>query len=191
MITCNAQKTQVEAQRHVQLASTVSAANKQHRTKTHVPTHTAMPTSAAEPKEQNTERQDSTDSNRLSPDPQQWQVPQAAASTTEATCTAGTTTSATVTEAASPAPTGTPGPSTVADAGQAWDTMFRLMSNPSSPMAFTEVAQAAMTITSTTWSFEAAVAMEAVIQQIVSRSPLTFANPHLGMVLRMVHSWWF
>ena len=53
-------------------------------------------------------------------------------------------------------------------------------------MAVAEAAQAAMTTTSTTWGFKAADAVEAVIQKLVARSPLTFVNPRLGIVLRTI-----
>ena len=53
-------------------------------------------------------------------------------------------------------------------------------------MAVAEAARSVMVTTATTWGFRAADAVEAVIHKIVSRSPLTFVNPHLGTVLRVI-----
>jgi hypothetical protein len=64
--------------------------------------------------------------------------------------------------------------------------MFSMMSSLSPPMAVAEAAQSAMMTTATPWGFRAADAVEAVIQKIVSRSPLTFVNPRLGTVLRTI-----
>ena len=178
-MTGSEQEAQIEAQvyTHVELASKVSAANKQSQTETNVLTHTATPPSAAEHTERTNERQDNTMSysDMLSPGPQQRQVPMAAATDTEAASTAGTATA-----------TGAQEPNPMEQAAQAWSDMFSMMSSLSPPMAVVEAAQTAMTTTATPWAFRAADAVEAVIQKIVSQSPLTFINPHLGTVLRTI-----
>ena len=45
-------------------------------------------------------------------------------------------------------------------------------------------ADAALTLTSQVWHFEPSDAIEAVITKIVQRSPLTFARPEIGTMLR-------
>ena len=45
-------------------------------------------------------------------------------------------------------------------------------------------ANKALLNTAETWSFEASDSIEAVIAKIVHRTPLTFTNPSLGLLIR-------
>ena len=59
-----------------------------------------------------------------------------------------------------------------------------LMSDTAHPTEVQEAADAVLKLTSQVWHFEPSDAIEAVITKIEKRSPLTFARPEIGTMLR-------
>ena len=74
----------------------------------------------------------------------------------------------------------------VEKAMQAWDTAIAAMGRLNSPVIVASAAATAMQLTAKTWDFKTPDTVEAVMLKIESRSPLTFTNPHLGTVLRVI-----
>ena len=65
-----------------------------------------------------------------------------------------------------------------------WRETHTLMADNAHPTQVQAAADAALTLTSQVWHFEPSDALEAVITEIVQRSPLTFARPEIGTMLR-------
>ena len=74
----------------------------------------------------------------------------------------------------------------VATAMQAWDATITSMVGLEAPGIVAAAALTAMQMIARTWGFEAPEAVEAVMLKIVSRTPLTFINPHLWLLLSII-----
>ena len=69
---------------------------------------------------------------------------------------------------------------------QAWDATITAMVELSAPGRVAEAALTAMQMTAKTWGFDTPEAVEAVMLKIVSRTPLTFINPHVWLLLSII-----
>ena len=75
---------------------------------------------------------------------------------------------------------------TEAEAAELWRHTLLLMHNSSLPSIVQQLAIEAMTLTATAWSFASQDAVEAVLMKVERRTPLTFAHPQLGILLRSI-----
>ena len=67
-----------------------------------------------------------------------------------------------------------------------WRETHTLMSDNAHPTEVQAAADAALELTSQVWNFEPSDAIEAVITKIEKRSPLTFARPEIGTMIRYI-----
>ena len=67
---------------------------------------------------------------------------------------------------------------------QEWKHVTAAMQESKLPLVVQGQADKALLNTAETWSFEAGDCIEAVITRIVRRTPLTFTNPPLGLLIR-------
>ena len=72
-------------------------------------------------------------------------------------------------------------------AKEAWRRAYKAMMNMEPPGVVKAAADAAIEMTAKYWSFKATESVEAVIMKCTQRMPLTFANPALGTVLRILN----
>ena len=73
-----------------------------------------------------------------------------------------------------------------ARAAAMWRHALSLMYNSSLPSVVQQLAAEAMTLTTLAWGFASQDAVEAVLMKVERRTPLTFAYPQLGILLRSV-----
>lgn len=65
-----------------------------------------------------------------------------------------------------------------------WKTVNPLMSDRADPREVQKAADAALELTARCWQFEPSHAIEAVITKGERRTPLTFAHPEVGTLVR-------